>query len=326
MDQRSKLPRLFRFLQLVSSQRRMKAEEIAQKLGVTKRTVYRYRQDLEDAGFAIYSDGKGYQLASAPFLPSLDLEREEAIALLLVADSHWARGMTPYGQTLSSAMEKIKSGMQPDIQEGLHETTKDIAVRQEPQVDMSGHEETFQTLLRAIQNRQVIGLSYCGVSDPKPWQRNVEPLSIFQCWLAWYLIAHCRYRNSLRTFRLDRIHSVRTISETFVPPRNFDLQDYLRNAWLVEQGDDVFEVIIRFWGKAARLAEELKWHPTQETLSVREGHCIMRFKTGGLREVSEWLMRYDDEAEVIKPECLRTMMRERALKILEVYEADDHFE
>jgi predicted DNA-binding transcriptional regulator YafY len=45
--------------------------------------------------------------------------------------------------------------------------------------------------------------------------REVEPHAILLNWPAWYLLSHDRLREDVRTFRLDRIETVR--AATFVP-------------------------------------------------------------------------------------------------------------
>ena len=314
----SKLWRLLKILQIVSGDRRMKAAEIARELGVSVRTFHRDRQVLEEAGLALTSDGEGYTLMDQPFLPAVHLAWNEGLALLCTVEGILETGVIPYRDSLEDALRKIRSGIPPKVRQRIAEAADEISVRHHPMVDMSSHHDTFQVLWGAIQERRVVQIRYLARGYDEPVCRQVEPLAVIQKWRAWYVVAHCRLRDEMRTFRVDRISEIGLAGGQFVPPRSFDLDAFLSGAWMVERGQ-VRRVRIRFSGTAGRLVRELTWHPSQQIEEDTEGRVIVSFKTGGLGEVADWVMGYVDEAQVLEPPELREMVRERALGILSVY-------
>lgn len=313
-----KLWRLLKILQIVSGHRRMKAGEIAQELGVSVRTFHRDRQALEEAGLALTSDGEGYSLVDRPFLPAVHLTWNEGLALMCTVEGILETGVIPYRDSLEDALRKIRSGIPPVVRQRIARAAEEISVRQHPMVDMSAHHDTFAALWRAVQERRVVQIKYLGRRHDEPVQRRIEPLAAIHRWRAWYVVAHCRLRNEMRIFRVDRISEIVLSPERFVPPRSFDLDAFLHDAWMVERGQ-VHRVRIRFSGTAARLVRELTWHPSQQVEEDTEGRVIVSFETGGLGEVADWVMGYVDEARVLEPRELRELVRERARRILSVY-------
>ena len=310
-----RLWRLLKILRIISSGTDRKAGEIAEELGVSRRTFHRDRQVLERVGIPIIFDGSGYTLVGPIFLPAVHLRWDEGLALLVTLRAALHSGGTPFSESLQEAMEKIESGIPPSVKAEIRDAVRDINVETRPVVDMSEHGEAFDALWTACRNREVMGIRYWGRSDSAPEKREIEPLAIFHRWRAWYLVAHCRMRDDLRTFRIDRVVDWKRTGEQFVAPKDFDLGAFLSEAWLVERGQ-VHEVEISFTGLAARLVTELRWHPSQVVRKGGLDGVIASFRTGGLNEVAEWVLSFGGDARVIAPSELGDMVKEMASAIL----------
>ncbi len=314
-----RLWRLLKILRLVSSGTHLKAGEIAEELGVSRRTFHRDREVLERVGIPIVFDGSGYTLVGPIFLPAVHLRWDEGLALLVTLRAALHSGGTPFSESLRGAMEKIESGIPPSVKGEIQDAVRGINVETRPVVDMSEHGDTFDALWTACRDNEAMDIRYWGRSDSAPETREVEPLAIFHRWRAWYLVAHCRVRDDLRTFRIDRVVDWNRTGERFVPPKNFDLDAFLSEAWLVERGQ-VHDVEIAFTGLAARLVTELRWHPSQEVRKEGPDRVIASFQTGGLNEVAEWVLSFGGDARVIAPLELSDMVRETASSILSAHQ------
>lgn len=314
--------RLLKILQLVSGSKPLLSREIAKELGVHVRTFHRDRRHLEEAGLPIASDGQGYRLLVRPFLPAVHLTWDEGLALLCTVEGAVETGVIPYRESLENALDKIRSGIPPTVQRRISDAAKEIRVKQQPMVDMSTHQDTFEIIWKGIQERRVVKIEYMGLHDDEPVERPVEPLGIFHRWRAWYVVAHCRLRCEKRTFRVDRTSRVELAKDRFVPPRSFDLDSFLQDAWTVERGE-VKQVRVQFEGRAARLVKELTWHPSQQIEEDPSGRITVSFATGGLSEVADWVMGYGGEARVLEPCELKDMIREHSQRILSVYENEE---
>ena len=79
-----KAERLFQLVNLIRAQQPITAEQLAQRIGVSVRTIYRYIDDLSLSGIALYGEpGRGYSLQDGFELPPLTLSQDEIAALLL---------------------------------------------------------------------------------------------------------------------------------------------------------------------------------------------------------------------------------------------------
>ena len=79
-----KADRLFQLTNIVRARQPITAEELAQELEVSVRTVYRYIDDLSASGIPIFGmAGLGYQLHKQFELPPLNLTDNELDVLLL---------------------------------------------------------------------------------------------------------------------------------------------------------------------------------------------------------------------------------------------------
>lgn len=310
--------RLLKIMRMVSDGEPMTASQIAEDLNISVRTFHRDRAILEEVGVPIASCGAGYALVGQPFLPAVQLEWDEGLAMLCLVDGALETGSIPYRQSLEAARDKIRSGIPPEVERRITEEAREMKMKQQPMVDMSAHRDTFEVIRRGVRNSRVVLLKYLGSQDTDPVQREVEPLGIFQRWRAWYAVAHCRLRSGIRIFRIDRIADARLSKERFVPPRDFDLDSFLQDAWVVERGE-VRTVRIRFTGTSARLVRELTWHPSQRIEGREHDAVVVSYRTGGLREVADWVMGYGGEAEVLEPGVLREMVRNKAQEICAVH-------
>jgi predicted DNA-binding transcriptional regulator YafY len=100
------------------------AEVLAERFGVTVRTVYRDLDSLRDAELPVRADrgrGGGYALDRAYTLPPVNFTPREAA--LLVTLGAWATGMRllPFADTLEGALDKVRGALSLSAQRELAE-------------------------------------------------------------------------------------------------------------------------------------------------------------------------------------------------------------
>lgn len=218
--------RLASILLLLHTRRVVRGQDLADRFGVSVRTIYRDVRALETAGLPLYgSPGVGYSLVEGYRLAPVAFTREEATALL-AAEKLAARLTDPdTARHATSAMDKVRSVLPPVDRDHLEEAS--------PLVEVLAPDSTPQTvdappvyrdLLAAVAARRVVRLRYrSGDGEVRP--RDVEPIGLyFQ--RRWYLAAFCRLRDGVRTFRLDGVEAADVVDETY-RPRYETLRDYL---------------------------------------------------------------------------------------------------
>ena len=111
-----------------------------------------------------------------------------------------------------------------------------------------------------------------------------------------------------RTFALSNIERVELLDKTFTRKREFSLQTYAQRSFGVFQEEPV-DVVWKFTPQAAADAREFLFHPTQTIEPQPDGSLIVRFRAGGLLEMTWHLFTWGDQVEVLKPKRLRTILR-----------------
>ncbi len=216
--------RLFQIIQLLRKDRVVTAREIADKLEVSERTIYRDMQDLSLSGVPISSEaGSGYKLLPGFHLPPLMFNEEELAALLIGARMVQVWTDQGLASAATQAMIKIESAVPEHLREEL--SRDDILVPDfgiDPKVS-----KRMQLLRVGIKELQKVGFNY-NREDGQPSSRTVHPLGLFYWGKVWTLTAWCELRDGFRNFRLDRMTHVCLLEEGYESVVGRTLQDYLR--------------------------------------------------------------------------------------------------
>ncbi|RPJ34244.1 MAG: WYL domain-containing protein, partial [Verrucomicrobiaceae bacterium] len=104
-------------------------------------------------------------------------------------------------------------------------------------------------------------------------------------------------------------------NKRFDRPADFDGRAYLKQSfgiWNVA-GDHSRQLVrVELKNYAARLAQERRWHPTQELqlLNTKGTRVEVRFEVGRLEEVMRWVLGFGRQAKVLAPPELARMVRD----------------
>lgn len=198
--------RLLRLLSLLQSRREWSGGELAERLGVTDRTVRRDVDRLRALGYPV--DGTtgtagGYRLASGRNLPPLLLEDDEAVAVAVGLRT--AAGGTVAGIDESSVRALAK--LEQVLPTRLRHQIAAIGTATIPVLQHSGRQvdsAALAVLASGCRDHEVVSFDYQG-RDGVRTARRVEPHSLVNGYGRWYLIAYDLDRADWRTFRVDRL-------------------------------------------------------------------------------------------------------------------------
>jgi len=224
--ERNEKPRLSRLTAIVTqlqSKRILTAREIAEKHGVSIRTVYRDIRTLEQSGIPIVTEeGKGYSLVEGFHLPPVMFTENEANALITAEKLIVKNKDTSFIKDYKSAITKMKAVLRSSQKEKTELLAERIYFRNNLRDEKtSTHLMTLQT---SITNFTLVTITYHSLEN-KSTKRTIEPFALYSTQDNWILIAHCRLRNDFRTFRIDRIENLIVLHDTF-PPHPFTLREY----------------------------------------------------------------------------------------------------
>ncbi|MFI0741370.1 helix-turn-helix transcriptional regulator [Streptomyces sp. NPDC021100] len=220
--------RLVSILLLLQSRERMTARDLAARLGVSERTVYRDVQALGAAGVPVYGepghDG-GYRLVDGYRTRLTGLTADEAESLLLTGLPTVAADLG-LGRAAAEAWLKLTAALPADLGD------RAARLRDRFHLDaLAWYEEAdpvplLSTAAAAVWQRRRVRMRYLRWEVPHEVTRTVDPHGLVLKGGQWYLVA--RRKGGFRTYRVSRILSARLLDEEFDRAAGFDLAAHWR--------------------------------------------------------------------------------------------------
>ncbi|HEX7047946.1 MAG TPA: YafY family protein [Gammaproteobacteria bacterium] len=212
--------RLFQIIQYMQGRRLVTAKQLAERLEVSERTVYRDVQDLVLSGVPIEGEaGVGYVLRGGFHLPPLMFTREEMEALIVGARMIDAWGGDKLSAAAKEALIKIDSVLPPKLKSDLRKPR--MFAPAFPDAKTFG--PRLDTVREAINGKRKIEMDYQRADEEKS-VRIIWPLGLVFWGRIWTLAAWCQLREDYRTFRIDRILDFRVLDARFEETAEISLQ------------------------------------------------------------------------------------------------------
>ncbi len=204
--------------------------ELAERLGVTTRSVRRDVERLRSLGYQVQATqgvGGGYQLGRGRGLPPLLLDDVEAVAVAV--SLRMAAGGTVSGASEAAlrTLAKLDQVMPPRLRSevrAIHDATRTL---DQGHVTVDG--EALLRLARACRDTVRVRFDY-EARDGTPSTRTVEPVGLVATGRRWYLMAYDVDRDDWRTFRLDRMSQVAPTTWRFHPREHEDPAVYVQRS------------------------------------------------------------------------------------------------
>ena len=209
--------RMLRLLSLLQARRHWAGPDLADRLGVSLRTLRRDIERLRDLGYPVDAqrgvDG-GYQLAPGAALPPLVLDDEEAVALAVgllgVAQSPVEGVAEASVRALGKIVQVMPNRLRRQVDALRSATESGTWAPPVESVDAG----TLTTVAQACRDAELLAFAYVA-ADQERTGRRVEPHRLVTLGRKWYLVAYDLSRRDWRTFRLDRLTDTRTTGVRF---------------------------------------------------------------------------------------------------------------
>ncbi|RZQ59307.1 helix-turn-helix transcriptional regulator, partial [Amycolatopsis suaedae] len=209
--------RLLRLLSLLQTHRDWSGPDLAERLGVTTRTVRNDVERLRALGYPVHATpgvSGGYRLGAGAQLPPLLLDDEEAVAVavgLRTAASGTVAGIEETSVRALAKLEQILPGRLRRRVNAVQAYTVPVPGRG-PTVDA----DLLTTLATTCRDAQRLRFDYRS-HDGAATRREVEPHRLVHLRGRWYLLAWDLGRDDWRTFRADRIEPKIPAGPRFTP-------------------------------------------------------------------------------------------------------------
>ncbi|MEM9427189.1 MAG: YafY family protein [Pseudomonadota bacterium] len=205
--------RLFQIVQYLRGGRLTTAAQLAERLEVSERTIYRDIADLIGSGVPIDGEaGVGYLMRDGYDMPPLMFSRDEIVALTVGARLVRAWGGVAMASAAEEALVKIRAILPREARiraEGVQ-----VHAWQMPELDPLTRTR-LDDLETAIEARTRLEIGYRS-EDGTESERVIRPLGLWFWGKVWTLVAWCELREDFRMFRADRIGTMAEVG-TYQP-------------------------------------------------------------------------------------------------------------
>ncbi|MEP1743528.1 MAG: YafY family protein [Kangiellaceae bacterium] len=215
--------RLFQITQILRNRRMVTAKQLAERLEVSERTIYRDIQDLSLSGVPVEGEaGVGYMLRHSLDIPPIMFNQDEIEALVLGVKMLKTWSGNQLAQSAQSALDKIEAVLPQERRTELNQQ-KLFA----PNFSVSQHQrDNFEALRHAINQQYCLTIDYQSVAGEHS-SRQIEPLGLYYWGRVWTLVAWCQLRENFRVFRVDLIKSIDNQRLKFDSSHGQSLDDYI---------------------------------------------------------------------------------------------------
>jgi predicted DNA-binding transcriptional regulator YafY len=311
----SSASRLLHLLSLFSSRPRWSATELAERLGVTTRTVRRDIADLRDLGYPIDSEAGrtgGYQLGAHGKLPPLLLTDDEAVAVAVGLRATASTGIADHEGAAVAAMAKLEQVLPAVLRDrvrALHEAAT-LVIHEGG--DVAADPATLLIIAQACRRHERIRFTYRREEEPA-MRRRVEPYGLACVSRRWYALVWDLDRRDWRTFRVDRINEVELTGHQFDPREAPDTQQTVLSA-IAQFPYDVWAEVILHISHEEAAAEVLA---SVALLEPHERGTLLRVGADDLDWIARYLVRLGFPFEVVAPDELRDALRRLGESLVE---------
>ena len=212
----SQAARLLEVLFRLRAQPRVTVQELAEDLGVSRRTMLRDLHALSAMGvplMAIPGPGGGYGLLREHRLPPLNLTVPEALGLLIAYDAFLQNAPSPFAAEHLSAVTKLRGLFPPDLLAELDRLRQHVAVLEQPRQTAA---PLLGDLLRAALDRSHLRVVYSSLSGDS--ERLIFPYGVYMRAGYWYCACYDYRRGHYLTLRADRFVSLAPATGPAPPP------------------------------------------------------------------------------------------------------------
>ena len=300
-----KINRLLGITILLLNRETVTAKELAERFGVSTRTIYRDIDVLSSAGVPVFTNkgnGGGISLLENYSLNKTLISEYESESLLL-------------------ALKTLKAAKYPEIDTILekigavfkHSETDWVHIDFSPWESTPNEHNKFIEIKKAILDRKRISFEYVSSAGEKT-SREIEPMKLIFKGQAWYLWGYCVRKNDFRVFRISRIKNVKVTNEIFKR----------RNYVDKNQGNETENIRSPVYLKLKFYPQVLHrlYDDFDDEMIVRnsDGTCTVEVQFPEDEWVYGYLLSFGSYVEILQPPHNRDIIADRAKKLLKFYE------
>lgn len=306
--------RLLDLLSILQTGGQHSGPELADRLGVTVRTVRRDVDRLRALGYAIDaargSDGAYSLGAGGSAMPPLLLDHDEAFALAVCVRTAAGDSVRGVGVAAERALQKLRQTLPPPARAKV-ESLASATIRLPSSVSSEVEETILTEVSAACRTPERIRFDYRAANGVHT-ERRVEPFRVVNVERRWYLAAFDLDRDDWRTFRLDRMITVERTGHgvTFTDPP--DPVAYVSAS--ITSAPYRHRVVVRV-GAPADVVARLVPSSTGTIEEIDDATCRLSFGGNALDDLVGELGSLGHDFVVEEPDEIRDSLRAMAARL-----------
>ena len=308
MPRNAEVIRQWSILKELEASRRVTIDDLAERTGVTTRTIRRDLEALQTAGFPLYDeahDGRKYWILEQKAFRRLD---DTGFTLAELSALYFSRTLveclsgTPFERDVRSAFDKLSAALTPGMKQFLDRMPLVMQAKAEPGAQAAAPRtaEVARLVEATMQHRRVT-MRYHSFSSNREKTYTLEPYRLIFGQGGLYVIGMVPEYGGLRTFAVDRIEQISLTEERFEPLELPD--DAFAHSLGVNQGTPD-RVEIEFAPKIARYIRERVWHPSQAIADSADGSLRITLNVVNDWALKSWILGFGGHARVVAPATL----------------------
>ena len=338
MPRNAEVIRQWSILRDLESSRRVTIDDLAERTGVSTRTIRRDLEALQASGFPLYDDlhdGKRYwMLEQRPFrrLDETGFTVAELSALYFSRTLVEALSATPFHRDVRSAFEKLSGALTPGMRQFLDRLPLVLQAKPEPGSlaaggdggadglsvrDAAARSARASQLVDATLHHRRVSMRYHSLSSDREKVYLIEPYRLVFAQGGLYVVAMVPEYGELRTFAVDRIRGLSVSEERFEPSEA--PEELFAHSLGVNQGTPPERVEISFAPQIARYVRERVWHASQQAEDQADGGVTLTMHVSNDWSLRSWILGFGPLAKVLGPGELVVQIRDEIGKALGRY-------
>ncbi|AEJ20893.1 helix-turn-helix transcriptional regulator [Gracilinema caldarium] len=305
-------------------------KELENHLHLSRRSVYRLLDTLEELGYPLYDEFHGKERVIflnehrdnlrwwIPY-PQVELNSEDIILLEYLFKE------AAKTSAVANEIRRLKEKLGPLLAEGgytlagdLHQSGILPAPSLSKKFDASKH-QLLKTILQGIQERAVCIVSYQAISSATVKTFRIHPLILMEKYGGLYLFVFVPYYGNIRILAVERIKNFELTEEEFAMPAHFTPEPWLTDPFGIIL-NKTFTARIWFSPEQAPYIQELNWPEGSNLETQNDGSLILTVQTAADYELKRWVLSFGSSACLLEPEHLRREIQKELQDMENLYQ------
>jgi predicted DNA-binding transcriptional regulator YafY len=323
MPRNAEVIRQWTILRDLEASRRLTIDDLAERTGVTTRTIRRDLEALQTAGFPLFDEvfeGKRFWKLEKAFrrLDETGFTLAELSALYFSRTLVECLAATPFQKDVASAFDKIEGILTPGMRQFLDRLPLVIQAKGAPARgadDRTGREHIAKLLEATLHNRRT-GMKYFSLSSGREKAYLVEPYRLVFSQGGLYLLAFVPDYQEFRTFAVERIRGISLQEERFTPTEL--PEETFAHSLGVNQGPPE-RIEVAFDAHIAPYIRERRWHASQQVTEQPDGSIRVTLDVTNDWALRSWILSFGPLAKVLSPPALAAQIRDEVARAAAQY-------